>query len=110
MHDYNPDCGPNAGSSIDPTFEYSHAVGNSVVGGYVYRGSAIPELRGTYFYGDFGIGLVRSFVWQNGQISQETSWTDLGLPSLISSFGQDAAGELYVVDFSNGTIYRIDPD
>jgi glucose/arabinose dehydrogenase len=110
-HDFNLDCGPNAGSAVDPAIEYDHGDGVSITGGYVYRGSAIPSLRGTYFYGDFGSGIVRSFVWAEGAISQETNWDSLDMGgNSISSFGQDAAGEMYIVHWSQGTVYRIEAE
>ncbi len=111
MHDYNQNCGPNAGTAVDPVIEYPHAGDCSVSGGYVYRGSAIPSLRGTYFYGDYCSGHIWSFVWSNGQISGETDRSD-DLQSNgmnISSFGQDVDGEVYVVDHG-GTVYRIDAE
>jgi len=108
-HDYNTgDCGPNGGASVDPLVEYSHADGCSVTGGYVYRGSAIPGLRGTYFYGDYCSGNIWSFVYTGAPDPVQTDRTqELGSAGMaISSFGQDAAGEVYVVDHGGG-IYRI---
>jgi glucose/arabinose dehydrogenase len=99
-----------------PVVAYPHKdtngddVGCSVTGGYVYRGSAIPALRGTYLYGDYCTGRIWSFVWANGSISSTMDLTD-ALDSggiSISSFGQDNRGELYLVDL-RGSVYRIDP-
>jgi glucose/arabinose dehydrogenase len=111
-HDFNMTCGPNAASSVPPVTEYQHIDNNkSVTGGYVYRGSAIPALRGTYFYGDFNSGRVWTLVWSNGQATDPIDIsTDLDtLGTNISSFGQDAAGEVYIVDYG-GIVYRIDPE
>lgn len=87
-----------------PVAEYDHTLGNcSVTGGYVYRGS-VPALRGTYLYGDFCSGMI----W--GLRHNGTVWTSLMLldsPLLISTFGEDEAGELYVADYGTGAIYRI---
>ncbi|MCG8556780.1 MAG: PQQ-dependent sugar dehydrogenase [Proteobacteria bacterium] len=88
----------------------------SITGGYVYRGS-IPGMAGRYVYGDFGSRRIWSFVWRgetNGvaEICDEVELTqDLQTSNLvgISSFGEDADGELYVVDFG-GSIVRIDPE
>ena len=60
-HCYQPSSGCNRTGLTLPVFEYGHGEGCSVTGGYVYRGTAIPELNGHYFYGDFCSGWVRSF-------------------------------------------------
>lgn len=79
-----------------PVYEYGHDEGCSVTGGYVYRGAAIPELAGHYFLADFCNGFIRS-IDPTGAV---VDWTDdLGRQSRVSSFGLDAAGELYVVTF-----------
>jgi glucose/arabinose dehydrogenase len=92
----------------DPAVEYSHAGGAcSVTGGYVYRGAAIPALRGTYFYADFCAGFVRSFRFVNGMVTEHASWASLG-GGQISSFGEDADGELYIVTLAGG-LFRIVP-
>jgi glucose/arabinose dehydrogenase len=89
-----------------PVLDYTHADGScSVTGGFVYRGSAIPQLAGTYFYGDFCAGWVRSFRFENGQAASPAEWPSLGGGS-ITSFGEDAAGELYVVA-AGGDVSRI---
>jgi hypothetical protein len=89
-----------------PVFEYRH-LGNacSVTGGFVYRGAAIPEMTGHYFYGDYCAGFVKSFRYQNGVASDERTW-EFGNIGNILSFGQDSAGELYVT-VGGGTVYRI---
>jgi glucose/arabinose dehydrogenase len=90
---------PNA---VPPVYEYSHAGGNcSVTGGYVYRGARVPNMNGVYLFADFCGGHVMGFA--NGQAR------DLGMTaSNLSSFGQDAAGEVYVLSLSDG-VFRIDP-
>lgn len=89
-----------------PVIEYDHDDGCSITGGYVYRGRDIPELAGTYFYGDYCEGWIRSFVYQGGAATNKSSWPTLDTNQEITSFGEDARGELYVV-LSGGTIYRI---
>jgi glucose/arabinose dehydrogenase len=90
-----------------PALEYENQVdGCSVTGGFAYRGSTMPELRGHYFYADFCRGWVRSFRYtQAGQVADQRNW-DFGNPGRISSFGEDGAGELYVV-IHQGRVYRI---
>ena len=92
-----------------PVFEYSHSQGCSVTGGYVYRGPAIPPLQGHYFYADYCQGWVRSFRFVDGQVADETSWPSLTPGGSVVSFGEDAAGELYVLE-AEGRVSRIIPD
>lgn len=89
-----------------PQLEYDHGQGCSVTGGYVYRGSAMTALRGTYFYGDFCTGFVRSFRLAGASAIELTDWPELRPGANISSFGEDAAGELYLMT-SSGQLYRI---
>jgi glucose/arabinose dehydrogenase len=90
-----------------PVVEYNHSEGCSVTGGLVYRGSAIPALRGHYFYADYCGGWVRSFRYAGGVVTAEKTWS-FGNIGNVTSFGEDANGELYVVSAS-GTIYRLSP-
>lgn len=103
-----------------PALEYPHVEPGgappggpcAVVGGAVYRGCTIPEARGAYFYGDFCAGFVRSFRYASGTITDEKDWTESfrasGLDS-VSAFGTDARGELYVMDWVDGEVFRIVP-
>jgi hypothetical protein len=91
-----------------PVVEYPHPEGISITGGYVYHGSAIPELDGRYFYGDFATGFIRSFAVAGGAATYPLDHTsELGSVSSLSSFGTDGSGELYVVSLS-GSVYRLD--
>ncbi len=90
-----------------PTFEYSHDQGCSITGGYVYRGSAIPALQGLYFFGDYCQGWVRSIRYAGGQASELTDWPTLRPGGSVLSFGEDAAGELYVLSSSGGVFKLI---
>jgi glucose/arabinose dehydrogenase len=91
-----------------PVLEYDHSQGCSITGGYVYRGTAIPALQGQYFYGDFCGGWVRSFRYQAGAAVEQYQWPTLAPGGSITSFGEDAAGELYVIS-SGGSVFRIVP-
>lgn len=88
-----------------PIVEYAHSEGCSITGGYVYRGTQIPEIAGHYFYSDFCAGWLKSFRFNNGVATEQRSW---GVPNVgnITSFGEDSAGELYLLAAS-GSIYRI---
>jgi glucose/arabinose dehydrogenase len=98
-----------------PVLTYGRGDGQSVTGGYVYRGKAIPCLRGRYLYGDFGSRRIWSFVWDGAAGVRENVelTSDLNPGSQLSlqvvSFGEDNAGELYVVAFG-GAVYRIEPE
>ena len=97
-----------AGLSL-PAYEYSHNGGCSITGGYVYRGTAIPALQGLYFFADFCQGWVRSFRYANGATTELTDWQALHPGGSITSFGEDAAGELYLM-IESGRVFKIVPD
>ena len=84
--------------------EYSHDLGISITGGYVYRGAEFPELRGGYFFADFGSGIVWAIPADTEAFTEPTIVLESGVN--ISSFGEDEAGELYVTAF-DGTLYRL---
>jgi glucose/arabinose dehydrogenase len=92
-----------------PAFEYSHQEGCSITGGYVYRGSAIPALQGHYFYADYCQGWVRSLRYSSGTVTDQTEWPSLTPGGPVLSFGEDAAGELYVLD-QGGRVSKVVPD
>ena len=87
-----------------PATEYVHQEGCSVTGGYVYRGSSIPELTGHYLYADYCRGWLRSFRYTGGRATDHRSWAGIALTQAVS-FGQDGAGELYMIA-GNG-VWRI---
>lgn len=90
---------------IFPVIEYGRDIGQSVTGGYVYRGSRYPALVGTYFYGDFGSGLIAAAqVGDSGKVSNRFLLPDSGVRP--ASFGVDEQNELYVVDYAGG-LYRV---
>jgi glucose/arabinose dehydrogenase len=92
-----------------PVLEYSHQVGCSITGGYVYRGKALPELDGLYFYADYCTATLRSFRWKAGRVQDHWDWKPLLDPEAklaqLATFGEDADGELYLVSLE-GTIYK----
>ena len=97
----------SSAGKVLPVVEYTHAEGRSITGGYVYRGSEMPELAGRYFYGDFGTGFIRSFeIVGTTAVNHLDHTLELGTVSLLSSFGTDGSGELYVLSLS-GNVYRI---
>lgn len=100
---------------VEPIHEYSHSVGASITGGYVYRGSALPSsFQGRYFFADYvsarvwSLALVIDPVTREATASNVTEHTsELGSVGNISSFGVDADGELYLVSHSTGRILKI---
>lgn len=105
-NNFNGTCGPNASSSIPPVAQYGRSLGFSTTGGYVYRGSAIPDLVGRYVFADFGSGNIWNI--SRGATPTLTLAAGQALSSglQVASFGQDVAGELYVVHLG-GTLHRI---
>lgn len=106
-HCYTSKCDEN--SPVLPVIDYGHDEGCSVTGGWVYRGSAIPEVDGHYFYADWCFGWIRSFELIDGAATNHQDWAqdfaDLTQPN---AFGVDDAGEMYVLTWT-GTIARIVP-
>ncbi len=89
----------------EPQHDYTHSVGFSVTGGYVYRGNAYPQLHGTYFFGDFGSGTIWGLYEGDFMGSLISSGTSL------VAFAEDTDGELYYIDLAfggNGAVYRIE--
>lgn len=89
-----------------PIFEYDHSNNRcSITGGYVYHGTAIPEVQGRYFYSDFCAGQLQSFLQVNGTATEQKDWGIQNIGSILS-FGEDAQRELYLLS-GNGTVFRI---
>jgi glucose/arabinose dehydrogenase len=107
LHCFKPPTGCDTSGLQLPIAEYGRSEGVAVIGGYVYRGSSIPALAGSYVFGDFGSGTIwrltqdASGAWQRVRL--------LGGGPTISSFGRDLAGELYVLDYGAGAILKVSP-
>ena len=104
-HDYEPGNCPGGGL-VEPVAEYDHSLGNSITGGFVYRGGNVPVLEGRYVFGDFGSGRLWA-LRDDGQGRLEPEEL-LDTNFNISAFGEDAAGELYFLHYGGGEILRID--
>ena len=126
-HCYNPEDNCNESGLTQPILEYPNDAnymrtltgmdqpdvdGCSVTGGYVYRGKKIKGLQGTYLFGDYCSGNVWSFKVENGKAvefqnrTEEINLAEGEFTNYISSFGEDADGELYIIDY-NGGVYKI---
>jgi glucose/arabinose dehydrogenase len=111
--------------NVDPILDYPHTTGQTVIGGYIYRGQQIPALQGTYVFGDYlgpepgSIGKIFSLNYDGTSASNFQDITSQLFPipttsgnislTNVSSFGEDAAGELYITDIGNGNVYKISP-
>lgn len=104
-----PNCTCNGANLTDPVIVYNHATGFSITGGYCYRGLEIPGEQGNYFYGDYGTGRIWTFLMSGGVATGNTQRLTFGQ---LTSFGEDAKGEIYLVNgntTTTGTIRRIVP-
>jgi glucose/arabinose dehydrogenase len=90
---------------VEPIFTYPRSDGLSVTGGYVYRGNAIPHLQGWYVCSDFVSGKHWLLNKKRGQIKTSVKINDHHLQ--VSSYAQDSEGELYMMSFKDGTVYKI---
>jgi glucose/arabinose dehydrogenase len=114
-HCFDADTGGSAASCdragfTPPVADYFHSEGCSVTGGVTYRGRALPQLDGRYFYADYCTGLLRSFIWTGTGIIDHWDWKPAldkaGVLQQISSFGTDTDGEIYIVELT-GSIYKL---
>lgn len=94
---YEPPAGCDMEGLFIPQVAYSHEEGVAVIGGYVYRGTAIPEMVGRYFYADFVGGWIRTFLYDDG-VTEHYDWSQsVKLDRFVWSFGVDGHGEMYVL-------------
>jgi len=103
---FNPPSGCDQTGLTLPVIEYSHDLGSSITGGYVYRGSSVPALQGQYIYADFVSGRIWGLTY-NGPNDVENELL-LNSKQNIASFGTDADEELYICTFG-GSIFRFEP-
>ena len=103
FHGFSIGGGDRSGLEL-PVIEYGHKDGCSVTGGYVYRGARLPSLFGAYIYGDFCSGKIWAIEHDGTQVTDHKLIVDSDLR--ISAFGEDRAGELYILSF-DGTINRL---
>ncbi|MBM3946158.1 MAG: PQQ-dependent sugar dehydrogenase, partial [SAR202 cluster bacterium] len=104
-HCYRPSIGCRTEGFMSPIAEYRHGEGCSITGGYVYRGAAIPALKGAYVYSDFCSGRVWALRYDGSRVTEQAVVAETGLS--IASFGEDADGELYVLAFDGVGVYRV---
>jgi glucose/arabinose dehydrogenase len=103
-HGYEGGSNPDGG--VQPVFEYDHGEGCSITGGLVYRGTGVPGLAGAYLFTDYCQGTIRAIRVADGALADERVFEAEG--ANLVSFGEDAAGEVYVLSL-DGPIHRLDP-
>jgi glucose/arabinose dehydrogenase len=116
-HDHVQTIPPSILPLVEPIFEYGHGIGQSISGGYVYRGATMPGDRGRYFFADFISRRVWSIALTVNSTTGEATASSLvehteelgGSAAVgnVSGFGVDAAGELYFINYSGGSIHRL---
>ena len=105
---------PSLSAYVAPVHEYDHTHGCAVTGGFVYRGCALPDLHGTYFFSDYCTAFVRTFEVSGGLAQNLVDRTADVVPGgglsidTVTSFGEDARGELYIAD-QGGEIFKLVP-
>jgi glucose/arabinose dehydrogenase len=104
-HCFEPEAGCDPGGLVRPIAEYDHTRGCSITGGYVYRGTRYPQMCGIYLFGDFCSGRIWGLRREPSGEWEMTLLLETGIN--ISSFSQDAAGEIYVVGYSDGVVYHL---
>jgi len=110
-HCFMPKENCNTESLTDPIYEYGREDGQSITGGYVYSGKGIKELSNKYVFGDFITGRIWAFDLPSSSDKKVTTVYSLGKWAiLISTFGKDSSGNIYVVDFGSGRVFRIDSE
>lgn len=105
FHEFEPKEGYDTNMFTMPVAEYGHKQGCSVTGGYIYRGKKYPTVSGTYFFADFCSGIIWGLRKNQKQHWEMTEF--LESPLMVSTFGQDENGEIYVLDFKKGAIYHL---
>jgi glucose/arabinose dehydrogenase len=103
-HCFNPQTGCDMSNKVLPIAEYDHTVGIAVIGGYVYKGSAIPSLANKYIFGDL---TGKIFSLTEAPANTFTRSDLLTTNRTVSSLGQDSAGELYVLDYGAGIVLKL---
>ena len=103
-HCYNPATGCDTTGLILPIYTYDHSIGESITGGFVYRGTLVPDIYGKYIFADFEYGDVWSLEYDGENPPELSTLGDIG-PYSVTSFGIDQHDELYICSF-DGMIYK----
>ena len=106
-HPFRPERKLGPTPILKPVIEHPHSDFRSITGGFVYRGSRLKDLVGAYVYGDYDTGKIASLRYDGGKLTAATELVDT--PLRIVTFGEDAAGEIYIVDFIGGGLHLLAP-
>ena len=105
QHPFRSERKQGPGAFIRPIVEHPHSDFRSITGGYVFQSDRLSELKGAYVYGDYDTGKLWAFKYADGKVTQHRQLADTQIR--IVEFAQDAAGEVYLVDFAGGGFHRI---
>lgn len=105
---YEPMTGCDKTGLIPPVYDYPRGDGVSVTGGFVYRGRALPDLYGTYIFGDYATGAIWGLRQGDGNKYERITLIPAARQNWLSGFGRDSDGELYVMDLPGNAIYRLE--
>jgi uncharacterized repeat protein (TIGR03806 family) len=106
-HPFRPERKRGPTPILPPVVEHHHSEFRSITGGFHYRGTRLKELTGAYVYGDFDTGRVWALRHDGNKVTWHQELVDT--PLRIVSFGEDHAGEIYLVDFIGGALHRLAP-
>lgn len=104
LRTYRDSCG-NDGPFIDPVWDQTHVDGRSITGGFVYRGEALPSIYGVYLFSDFVSGIIWGLIADEDGNYERVQLLPSG--QQVTAFAEDNAGELYILDYGEGGIYRL---
>lgn len=104
---YSPSNNCNRTGFVEPVFEYGTSEGRSITGGYVYNGTRLSAIKGQYIYGDYVSGTIWALKYEEAS-KQATNTMLTRLVGSLSSFGEDEAGELYLLNYQTGKIHQLE--
>jgi glucose/arabinose dehydrogenase len=104
---YSPSTNCNRTGFVEPVFEYGTSEGRSITGGYVYNGKRLSAIKGQYIYGDYVSGTIWALKYDEAS-KQATNTLLTRLVGSLSSFGEDEAGELYLLNYQTGKIQQLE--
>ncbi|MCY2966535.1 MAG: PQQ-dependent sugar dehydrogenase [Planctomycetota bacterium] len=107
-HPFRPERPLGPSPILKPIFEHPHSDFRSITGGFVYRGTKHKDLSGAYVYGDYDTGKVHALKYVDGKVVWQKELVDT--PLRIVTFAEDDAGEIFLVDYMNGTFYELAPN
>jgi len=108
LHPFRPERPAGPSPILKPIIEHNHNDFRSITGGFMYHGKRLPELTGSYLYADYDTGRVWAFRYTDGQVTEHRELADTVLR--LVEWGEDQDGELFLVDFTGGQLYQLQPN